>query len=149
MKITLFNTQELLDVSLSFVEELTKSIFKTLEVAPPDELILHLVDKKVIAQLHADFFNDPTPTDCISFPMDEDRSSGYQLLGEIFVCPEVAIEYAQENQKNPYEELALYIVHGILHLLGYDDIEEADRLVMREKEAICMKFIETGGINKN
>jgi probable rRNA maturation factor len=146
VNITLFKTQELLEVSSAFVEEIATSVFKTLEVAPPDELIIHLVDKKTITQLHADFFDDPTPTDCISFPMDEDRSSGYQLLGEIFVCPEVAIEYAEEHQENVYKELCLYIIHGILHLLGYDDIEEADRVVMRQKEALCMKFIETSGI---
>ncbi|MES2344729.1 MAG: rRNA maturation RNase YbeY [Chlamydiota bacterium] len=141
MNITFYNSQQALDVSYVFVQELAHSVFKTLEQVLPSELIIHLVDKETITKLHADFFNDPTPTDCISFPLDDldaHDDTGYILLGEIFVCPEVAIEYACLNDKKPIEETALYIIHGILHLLGYDDIEEKDRLKMRSLEDLCM-----------
>lgn len=142
MNITFYNEQKALDVSFAFVQKLAQSVFKTLGQAQPDELIIHLVDKAIISKLHADFFDDPTPTDCISFPLDdpnEEDSGGYQLLGEIFVCPEVALEYSLEHKTNPLEETALYIVHGILHLLGFDDIEEQDRKKMRTLEKRCME----------
>lgn len=106
-----------------------------------DEVIIHLVSKPQICKLHADFFNDPSPTDCISFPMDNELGKeGYRVLGEIFVCPAVALEYAEEHGKDPMDELKLYLVHGILHLLGYDDIKPKDRQKMRRMEAECLKI---------
>jgi probable rRNA maturation factor len=105
-----------------------------LEEVEYHEVSLYFTDKETISQLHADFFDDPTPTDCISFPMDDSDEQGYRVLGEVFVCPAVAIEYAQSHSIDPYEETTLYVVHGLLHLLGYDDIEESDRLEMRAAE---------------
>lgn len=144
MNITFYNNQATLDVPFSFVEEVVLTVFTVCNTPLPDEVILHLVDKGTITQLHADFFNDPTPTDCISFPMDppgSDKSCGPTILGEVFVCPEVAVEYAQQHQKNSLEETALYIIHGMLHLLGYDDVEELSIAEMRKMEAACIKSL--------
>lgn len=148
MKITHYNDQEVLDVSFAFVEEVTHAVFSTLNAPLPDEVIIHLVDKKTITELHGNFFDDPTPTDCISFPMDmpgDEEETGPKILGEIFVCPEVALEYARAHTKNALEETALYIIHGVLHLLGYDDIEEQDALEMRKLEADCLKTLSKTG----
>lgn len=100
------------------------------------EISIHFVSKKEICDLHGQYFNDPSPTDCISFPLDEeeDEDNGYRILGDVFVCPEVAIEYAATHQTDPYEETSLYVVHGLLHLLGYDDIEDDDEAEMRAAE---------------
>lgn len=114
-----------------------------------DELIIHFVDAEKICQLHDEFFQDPTITDCISFPMDQDRSFGYQLLGEIFVCPKQAILYASENQLDAYSEATLYLIHGILHLLGYDDIEPSDEKIMRAKEREIMAGLKANNILLN
>ena len=97
------------------------------------EMALHFVGKKRIAELHRDFFDDPTPTDCITFPYHDP-----QLLGEVFVCPEVALEYVQSEGGNLEEEITLYIVHGFLHLLGYDDIDPKECEQMREEETKWM-----------
>lgn len=101
-----------------------------------DEVAIHFVDKKTISQLHQDYFNDPTPTDCISFPLDstEDPEAGYQHLGDIFVCPEAAILYSQSHSVDVKNELARYVIHGLLHLFGYDDIKLKDSKLMRKKE---------------
>lgn len=85
-----------------------------------------------MCDLHQQFFNDPSPTDCISFPIDD------KILGDIFVCPKTAIDYAARIKKDPYPETALYIIHGILHLLGFDDLEAPKRRIMRKKEKQCM-----------
>ena len=90
-----------------------------------DEIGLYFVTKKQIGQLHAQFFQDPTPTDCITFPLDQD------FLGEIFVCPKVAQEY---DPYHPHLEATLYIIHGILHLLGFNDIEQKERDKMKRKQ---------------
>ena len=102
-----------------------------------DEVSIHFVDIEEITALHEEFFDDPTPTDCITFPIDTDEESSagsYRLLGEVFVCPAVAKEYASQNGLEVYHELSLYIIHGLLHLLGYDDIHEDDEQKMREAE---------------
>lgn len=104
-----------------------------------EEVTVNFVDTPTISQLHADFFDDPTPTDCITFPIDDG-------VGEIFVCPEVGIQYAKEHNLDVDEEVTLYVVHGILHLLGYDDIEEADRKEMREQEKRCISLLKEKGL---
>ena len=90
-----------------------------------------------LAKLHDQFFQDPTPTDCISFPLDQ------QHLGEIFVCAKTAVEYATKRNLPPYEELSLYVIHGILHCLGFDDLEPSEKRIMRKKEKRCMALIKT------
>lgn len=98
-----------------------------------DEVACYFITNKEMCAMHDKFFNDPSPTDCISFPLDgqEKSSTGYHVLGEIFVCPKAALLYKPHS---PYEELSLYVVHGLLHLLGYDDIEPAMRKKMRAAE---------------
>ena len=80
-----------------------------------------------MCKLHRDYFNDSSPTDCISFPIDNPVPENYSLMGDVFVCPETALIYSEKHKVNPYQEITLYIVHGLLHLMGYDDIELADQ----------------------
>ncbi|MDE3055149.1 MAG: rRNA maturation RNase YbeY [Verrucomicrobiota bacterium] len=93
------------------------------------------MSKRKICKLHEEFFQDPTLTDCISFPLDK------EYLGDIFVCPAVAKEYVEKNGGEVYEEAMLYIVHALLHLLGYDDLDAQKRKVMRAKEKACMDHL--------
>ncbi len=110
-----------------------------------DEVAFHFVTAPVICKLHKQFFDDPTITDCISFPMDAEQQAGYCYLGDVFVCPKQAILYGNEKSVDPYREVTLYIVHGLLHLLGYDDINPVDRQKMRAKEQKYMKLLEKTG----
>lgn len=136
------NSQHLIEVSSQQVHDLVTCILQKEQVTC-DEVSIHFVTVQDISKLHEEYFDDPSPTDCISFPMDDQEDdSFYKILGEIFVCPEVALEYSQANLLNFEEELTLYVVHGILHLLGYDDIDEEDEALMRSKEASCMQFLQ-------
>ncbi len=110
-----------------------------------DEVAIHLVNAPTICKLHKQFFNDPTLTDCVSFPMDKDVQAGFCYLGDVFVCPKQALQYADEHSADPYKEVTLYIVHGLLHLLGYDDIDAKDRSTMRAREQKYMKMLEKTG----
>jgi probable rRNA maturation factor len=107
-----------------------------------DEVSIYFVDTKTICDLHSRFFNDPSPTDCISFPMDEASDAGYRVMGDVFVCPETASIYAQKHRVDPYKEITLYAVHGLLHLLGYDDLKEDDRKKMRAAEKRYLARVE-------
>ncbi len=135
MKIHIYNRQKDLKLSKRSCGALVKSLIDFLKVTH-DEVAVYFVSDKKICQLHDQFFQDPTSTDCISFPLDEEH------LGEVFVCPATAVRYAEKNQLDPYEEASLYVVHGILHLLGYDDLTPKEKVRMRKKEKSCMTHLK-------
>jgi probable rRNA maturation factor len=77
---------------------------------------------------------------------DQDDDDGYRVLGEVFVCPETAIHYVKSNGGDVYQELTLYTVHGLLHLIGYDDIEDEDRVLMRKEETRYLEHVSSQGL---
>lgn len=97
------------------------------------ELSVVFVDDRTIGQIHDDFMDDPSPTDVITFPANPEMESA----GEIIVSVDHAIARAVELGLPFSQELSLYLLHGWLHLAGYDDRNETDRQAMRtaEKEA--------------
>lgn len=107
-----------------------------------DELAVYFVSQKEIARLHEQFFNDPSPTDCITLPIDGCKKTevGYHLLGEVFICPKAALDYGSEE---PYLETTLYLVHALLHLLGYDDKEAKKRAKMRAAEKRLLELLQS------
>ena len=133
MKINIYNRQQELSLECSFVYSIVNHFLKCKNIVS-DELSLYFVNTSEICSLHSQFFNDPSPTDCISFPVKHYSFDTYSILGDIFICPQTAINYANEHKLDPYKEIALYIIHGLLHLIGYNDIEEKDRIVMNKEE---------------
>ena len=75
------------------------------------------------------------PTDVLSFPLDEDTTPGVPvLLGDVVVCPSVAAEQAHSHAGTLDDELALLVVHGILHVVGHDHAESHEASEMRARE---------------
>lgn len=146
MIINIFNEQDALGINPEKVQLIVANILEK-EDCICDELSVHFVDTKTISDLHGKFFNDYSTTDCISFPLDDEEDPYYRVLGEIFVCPETAIQYAKDHQIDAYQETQLYIIHGILHLLGYDDIEEEDKRIMRIKESEHVQNLAEKGLH--
>jgi probable rRNA maturation factor len=95
------------------------------EGAGPVELSVSLVSTGEMTDLHRRFAGEDEATDVLSFTMDEEG-----LLGDVVICPEVA---AGQNP-DVDAELRLLLVHGILHLLGYDHRENEERRVMWERQ---------------
>ncbi len=91
------------------------------------ELSLSFVDDEEMEGLHMRYMDDPGPTDVLSFPLDEQEHDGMQVLGDVVIAPAVA---ARNNPDDPPAELRLLLVHGILHLLGYDHETQEDRSEM-------------------
>ena len=92
-----------------------------------------LVNSDTIRQFNRDFLQHDYPTDVISFLTEDRRNEGY-LEGEILACTEIAKERAEEFTWTAEEELLLYVVHGMLHLIGFDDVTPEQQAVMQEKE---------------
>lgn len=140
MNIFIENNQSHLKFDLKSVEKVVLA-FKELEQVRFDEVSINFVTSQEISELHKEYFNDPTPTDCISFPIDGEEEE-YRILGEIFICPSTAISYANEHGLNPHEEATLYLIHGLLHLIGLDDIDPEDRKEMRLREKLHMENLK-------
>lgn len=100
------------------------------------EVSIAFVDDAAIAALNARHLDRQGPTDVLAFPMSEGDFSEVhaELLGDVVISTERAIGYCREHGGDPLEELSLYLVHGLLHLLGYDDVTEPERVRMRERE---------------
>ena len=104
---------------------------------PPGELSLVFLTDAALAKLHADFLGDPSPTDVITFSGD----STLGLAGEICVSADTAAAYGKKHRRDFSTELTLYVVHGWLHLAGYDDLVPAKKRVMRRAEARALELL--------
>lgn len=93
------------------------------------ELSVSFVSPEEIADLHVRFMDEEGPTDVLSFPLDEADMSedGRRVLGDVIIAPAVA---ATNSPDDPEKETRLLLVHGILHLLGYDHEKDDERAAM-------------------
>lgn len=105
------------------------------------ELSVVFLTDAALAKLHADFMGDPSPTDVITF--EGEPAAG--LAGEICVSVDMAARVARERKTDFAGELTLYLVHGWLHLAGYDDLQPAKKRRMRAAEARAMKLLRQSG----
>jgi probable rRNA maturation factor len=108
---------------------------------PPGELSLVFLTDKALARLHGDFLDDPTTTDVITF----EGHPAAALAGEICVSADTAATYAKKHRRDFATELTLYLVHGWLHLAGYDDLQPALKRVMRRAENRALKLLQANG----
>jgi probable rRNA maturation factor len=106
------------------------------------ELTLTFVDRDEIAALNIEHLGGSGPTDVLSFPLDDAAAAipGVPvLLGDVVVCPAVAAAQAPTHAGTLDDELALLVVHGVLHVLGHDHAEDADAAVMRARELASLQ----------
>jgi probable rRNA maturation factor len=107
-----------------------------LRIHPQAELSILLVDEATMSAYHLKYMGEEGPTDVLSFPMDELRppADGEEppegLLGDIVLCPEVTNAQAAAHGRTPQEESEYLLVHGILHLLGFDHADPAEKADM-------------------
>jgi probable rRNA maturation factor len=138
---------------------LARSVLEAEGIVSDTEVSLLFVDEATIASLNQRFLDKEGPTDVLSFPIeDESDRSGRSpdeggtgpgsieadtgrllLLGDVVVCPAVAARNAVEHRVTFDDEIALLVVHGLLHLLGMDhEIDaEAERMEQREQQLLA------------
>jgi len=93
-----------------------------------------------IRSLNRQYLRRDYVTDVLAFDLRDVKRAG-QVNGDIAICVDMAVRNAREYQSSLDRELALYVVHGILHLLGYDDHKPADIRKMRKKEAEVLEYL--------
>lgn len=103
------------------------------------EISLAVVDDAAIHELNLRWLAHDEPTDVLSFVLEE--ADGYRE-GEIIVSADTALARAGEFGWSANDELLLYVVHGALHLVGYDDKEAADREQMRQRERFYLEMLK-------
>jgi probable rRNA maturation factor len=147
-----------LPVAVDRWTELARSVLEAEGILGETEVSLLFVDEATIASLNQRFLEKEGPTDVLSFPIEDeaDRSGRSPdeggtgpgsveadtgrlvLLGDVVICPAVAARNASAHEVTVDDELALLVVHGILHLLGMDHEvdEEAERMERREQQLL-------------
>lgn len=135
MSVIITNRQRTKKINTRLLKQITKALLAEFEIENA-ELGINLVNAKEMGGLNWKFLRHEGSTDVITF----DHSDGAHgvarptLHGELFICVDDAISQARQFKTNWQSEIVRYIVHGILHLLGYDDLRADLRRKMKRKE---------------
>jgi probable rRNA maturation factor len=100
------------------------------------------VGRAGMVRLNKKFFNRKYATDVIAAPIETTSDLPVVLLGDVFICQDTAMEQAREYRHSYTAEIALLVTHGILHLLGYDDLKPKDRKKMRQEEQKILSALD-------
>lgn len=107
------------------------------------EISISFVGNAEIKELNREYRGVDRDTDVLSFPMDDEfLIPGPLLLGDIIISGEKALEQAEEYGHSLYREIAYLTAHSMFHLLGYDHMDQDEKLIMRKKEKEIMKRLE-------
>jgi probable rRNA maturation factor len=130
-KITIASPQEVVAIDRGRLREVARAVLAGENIADY-EISLAFVDNATIHRLNKQFLDHDEPTDVLSFPLSEPGAK--KLAGELVVGAEVALQQARERGHEGQVELALYVIHGLLHLCGYDDKSPRAAKAMRALE---------------
>ena len=130
-RVSIATPQEIVEVDRGRMREVARAVLEG-EGQKEYEISLAFVDNPTIHRLNREHLGHDEPTDVLSYPYSDAKAK--KLAGELVIGAEVALAQAKERGHDVQAELALYVVHGMLHLCGYDDRDEAASREMREKE---------------
>lgn len=134
------NTNENIDMNDKF-HDVVKAVLDNEGLSMDYEVSITFVDKDEIHKLNREYRKVDRPTDVLSFPMNEEFliEGVDSMLGDIVICMDIAKDQAKEYGHSLDREIMYLTCHSMLHLLGYDHIEEDDKKIMRGKEKEVMK----------
>ena len=103
------------------------------------EIVVRIVDEQESAELNEQYRHKSGPTNILSFPVEVPEGIELNLLGDLVVCAPVLEKEALEQHKTLSDHWAHIIVHGVLHLLGYDHLDDEEAELMENKEIAILK----------
>jgi len=130
MEITIKNLQNKLPINNKKIEKLIRKILKS-EKAKPDWINICFTGNPLIGKLNKKFLKTTGPTDVLAFNLGSRKN----ILADIVISTDTAIKQAKAFKTTPQKELMLYVAHGILHILGFDDHTKSQINLMRKKES--------------
>ena len=128
--------QEIVPVDRGRMRQVVRSVLEKEDVADA-EISLAFVDNPTIHGLNERYLDHDEPTDVLSFPLSEPKAK--KLVGELVIGAEVARDQAESRGHDVQAELALYVIHGLLHLCGHDDETSPAAEEMRRRERFHLK----------
>jgi probable rRNA maturation factor len=135
-KISVHSPQETVPIDRGRMREIARGVLEG-ESVKDYEISLAFVDNTTIHRLNKQYLDHDEPTDVLSFPYS--AANAKKLEGELILGAEVANQQATERGHDVQTELALYVIHGLLHLCGYDDKSAGAEKEMRERERHYMQ----------
>jgi probable rRNA maturation factor len=152
---TVFGADEQSEVEVDVLRwvRLARMVLDEERVPERAEMSVIFVDEQSMSDLHERFLGGSGPTDVLAFPMDDDVAPGGRqpdqggrgpgspaeasdppiVIGDVVVCPRVALRQTGDKRSID-DEVALLVVHGVLHLLNYDHAEDEESEAMRKRE---------------
>lgn len=150
-EIDVANQQDHLEIDEAFLREVAERTLAEEQVAGA-EISVAVVDNATIHRLNRQYLQHDDETDVLSFVLQVEgrqefspgesgpRGAGKRIEGEVILSAEMAARRAAEFLWSPHHEVVLYLVHGLLHLVGYDDLTEVEQRVMREREGAILRI---------
>ena len=135
-------TRELREEERAFLHDGLQRLLEELG-ATCHRCVLEVVDDRRMSLLHGRWMNDPTPTDVLTFPMS---APDEPIDADIAICLPEAERRSRELGHDRLRELLLYGLHGVLHVLGHDDRDQADFVRMHAEEDRLLERIGLGGV---
>jgi probable rRNA maturation factor len=154
---TVFGADEQSDIDIDVLRwmRLARMVLDEERVPEDAEMSVIFVDEQAMSDLNERFLGSSGPTDVLAFPMDEDVAPGGRqpdqggrgpgspsepgdaptVIGDVVVCPQMAKRQANGGLGSLDDELALLVVHGVLHLLNYDHAEDQESEAMKKRES--------------
>lgn len=143
------------EVDKSWLEKIARVVLEAEVISPSTEIGLLITDNKTVQKLNRIYRGENEPTDVLSFQMTPDINQenkglfvrppdGIRHLGEVVISYPQAVKQASEHGHDVMHELALLIVHGMLHLLGYDHELPEEVQKMKDKENEILSLLELG-----
>jgi probable rRNA maturation factor len=143
MELYIDNRQEKVELDEDIFDIIEKTIEETLLLEGKSfnyEISLTFVNNEEIRELNKKYRNIDRETDVLSFPLEQDESLfPMPMLGDIVISAEKALEQSIEYGHSFVREIAYLTAHSMLHLLGYDHMNETEKQIMRKKEKNVMK----------
>lgn len=145
MNLLFDDRQEDIEITNDMLDIVKISIAEVLKEEELDENVqvsISFVGDEEIQRLNKDFRGVDSSTDVLSFPMDDEFQIEETILGDVIINTKRVLEQAKEFGHSNTRELSYLTVHSILHLLGYDHMEDEDKEIMRSKEKSIMDSLK-------
>lgn len=139
MKISVINLQKKVTVGQKRIKKIVRKVLSLEKVRKPGEITVSLVTDSQIRELNTFYLGRYCPTDVISFDISRTNK---ELIADIAISAETALRNAKKYRTRPLFEIYLYVIHGLLHLLGYNDTTSKKRKKMEVRTRFILATLK-------
>ncbi len=140
MKITIINLQSKVSVNSKKVAKTVQKVLSSESIKKSGEITVCFMNDRKIKELNFKYLRANNPTDVIAFDLAKPKRAD-KIFADIAISTDRAIDNANTFKTSPLFELYLYVIHGVLHILGYADKSKKDRLIMHKKELFLLNSL--------